>query len=60
MSCVDLLVSWKNVLNIKFVIYDGIILWFDYKLYFEVCVKLGKWDEIEKGLYFFVFLRGSV
>lgn len=34
-------VFYKKLFNIiKLMIFDGSVLWFDYKLYFEVCIVL--------------------
>lgn len=46
--------------NIKFVMFDGIYLWLDYKFYFDVCVFFNNWNYKEKGLYLVVLLRGVV
>lgn len=58
-SCVDLSTSRKNAPNIKPATYDGTTSWLDYKSHFKACIKLGKWDETEKGLYHSVSLRHS-
>lgn len=52
------LVEKDNFSKLKFVIYDGLILWLDYRLYFNVCVCFNYWFEVEKGMYLVVFLRG--
>lgn len=44
----------------KLVIYDGIVLWIDYKVYFEVCSDINLWNFQQKSLYLVVFLRGQV
>lgn len=54
------LVEKDNFSKLKFVIYDGLILWLDYRLYFNVCVCFNYWLEVEKGMYLIVFLRGKV
>lgn len=46
--------------NMKLVIYDGLIFWQDYYSYFEVCVDLNGWIERSKGIYLVVLLRGNV
>lgn len=54
-------IFFKKLFNyIKLVIFDGSVLWLDYKLYFEVCVVLNGWIDREKGFYLVVFLRGNV
>ena len=45
--------------NIKPATYDGLSSWQDYKSHFDACAMLGKWSELEKGLYLAVSLRGQ-
>jgi hypothetical protein len=44
---------------IKPATYDGSRSWLDYKCHFEACDNVNGWDEVKKGLFLALSLRGQ-
>ena len=44
---------------IKPATYDGSSSWLDYKCHFEACANVNGWDEVKKGLFLALSLRGQ-
>ena len=49
----------ESKIAIKPATYDGSSSWLDYKCHFEACANVNGWDEVKKGLFLALSLRGQ-